>query len=143
MNKELLLQKYGYFDMVHGVTLKAVAQLKDDQLDFRPTPETRTVKELLSHMFGQEWVLAEGIPSGNFSQEEMISVEAEGIKSKTVGELIAFGRDCHQRAKAALERATEEQITGNIDTFFGSFTGWQIATFAYDEHWHHRGQFYV
>src|SRR5947209_6361573 len=134
MNKELLLQKFGYFDMVHSVTLKAVAQLKDDQLDFRPTAEIRTVKELLSHTFGQERVLAEGIPSGNFSQEEMNSVEAEGMKSKTVDELIAFARDCHQRAKSAFERASEEQITGNIDTCFGSFPGWQRATFAYDEH---------
>src|SRR5581483_4360923 len=143
MNKEQVLGKYGYFDMVHNVTLKAVAQLKDDQLDFRPAPEMRTAKELLSHLFGQECALIEGIRNRRLAQADFEAIDKDGLNTKTVAELIAYAKNCHQRAKAALEQTTEEQITGNMDTFFGSYPGWQLAMFAYDEHWHHRGQFYT
>jgi len=143
MNKETLLQKFGYFDMVHNVTLKAVAQLKDDQLDFRPSPDIRTVRELLSHLFGQEKALVGSIPRGQLSNEDMSSAESKGLSAKTVADMIAFGRDCHQSAKTALEKATNDQVAGNVKAFFGDYPGWQLANFSYDEHWHHRGQFYT
>ena len=129
--------------MVQNVTLKAMAQLSDDQLDFRPTAEVKTVRELLSHMFGSERALAESITSRKLTEEGQTAAEAEGTKTKTVAELIAFARDCHARAKAALEKATEEQLAEPVTAFYGSFPGWQLLMFAYDEHWHHRGQFYT
>jgi len=143
MDKQTLLQKYGYLDMVHSVTLKAIAQLSDSQLDFRPTPETRTVKELIGHIFGSERVTAETLLTGKLTQEEGNAAEAEALKLKTTAELIAWARDCHQQAKSKIEQATEEQIAGTIDVFYGSFPGWQMVNFAYDEHWHHRGQLYT
>jgi Uncharacterized protein conserved in bacteria len=143
MDKQTLLQKYGYFDMVQGVTLKAMAQLSDAQLDFRPTPEIKTAKELLSHIFGAECAMAESLLTGQLTQETLAAIENEGVKSKTTADLIAWARNCHQRAKTAIEKATEEQIAGTINAFYGVFPGWQIVNFAYDEHWHHRGQFYT
>ena len=143
MNKQALLEKYGYFDMVHKVTLMAMAQVSDDKLDFRPAPEMRTIKELLSHTFGSERALAESLVTRQLTHEGQTVIEGEGLKSKTTADLIAYARDCHQRAKSAIEKATEEQIAEPVTTFFGAFPGWQIANFAYDEHWHHRGQFYT
>jgi len=143
MDKQTLLQKYGYFDMVHGVTFKAIAQISDSQLDFRPTPETRTAKELIGHIYGSERVTAETLLTGKLTQEEANAAEAEVSKLKTTAEVIAWARDCHRQAKANLERATEEQIANNIEVFYGSFPGWQMVNFAYDEHWHHRGQLYT
>mgnify|MGYP003381101304 CR=1 FL=1 len=31
----------------------------------------------------------------------------------------------------------------SIAAYGQEFAGWQFITFAYDEHWHHRGQFTV
>jgi len=143
MDKQTLLQKYGYFDMVHGVTLKAIAQFSDSQLDFRPTPETRTVKELVGHIFASERVTAETLLTGKLTQEEADAAEAEAVKFNTTAELVDWARDCHQQAKSKIEQATEEQIAGNIEVFYGTFPGWQMVNFAYDEHWHHRGQLYT
>ena|SRR5215831_3789025 len=143
MNKEQLLAKYGYFDMVQNVTLKAMAQFTDDQLNFRATPEMRTAREILSHMFGAEAAMAEAVISRHLTEGELSAVEGEGVKTKTTAELIEFARQCHRRAKAALEQATEEQLAQPVDAFYGSFPGWQMVMFGYDEHWHHRGQIYT
>ena len=143
MDKQTLLQKYGYFDMVHGVTYKAIAQFKDDQLDYRPTPEVKSVKELVCHIYGGERVTAESLLTGKLTQEDSTATEAEGLKLKTTAELVAWARDCHERAKAAIEKAPEERISGNMEVFYGTFPGWQMVNFAYDEHWHHRGQLYT
>src|SRR5260221_620599 len=124
MNKQALLEKYGYFDMVHKVTLMAMAQVSDEKLDFRPVPEMRSIKELLSHTFGQERSLAESLLTRELTHESSTAIEGEGLKSKTMADLIAYARDCHQRAKSAIEKATEEQVTEPVTTFFGAFPGW-------------------
>src|SRR5215467_13042826 len=125
MDKQTLLQKWGYFDMVHGVTLKAIAQVSDAQLDFRPVPEVKSVKELLSHIFGTERVMAESLLTGELTKEAADAGEAEGKNIKTTAEMIAWARDCHQKATAAIQKATDEQLAGNVNAFYGSFPGWQ------------------
>ena len=42
-----------------------------------------------------------------------------------------------------LAAVSDEDLPKNIETPFGTFTMWQMFTFAYDEHWHHRGQLYT
>jgi uncharacterized damage-inducible protein DinB len=38
---------------------------------------------------------------------------------------------------------SDEDLAKTIETPFGSFPAWQMFAFTYDEHWHHRGQFYT
>jgi uncharacterized damage-inducible protein DinB len=70
MNKQELLARRDYFNMVHGVTVRAI---------------------------------------GAFTDEELTS---------------ARGRRCGR--------------PGSL----GTYPAWQYFNFAYDEHWHHRGQLY-
>jgi len=49
MTRELLLARRDYFNMVHGVTLRAIAALSDQDLDFRPRARLRTPRELIFH----------------------------------------------------------------------------------------------
>ena len=49
MNKFDVLAKLEYFNMVHGVTLRAIATLSDEDLDFLPRPNMRSPRELIFH----------------------------------------------------------------------------------------------
>ena len=62
---------------------------------------------------------------------------------KTVGDCVAFAKDCYLIAGNTLEELSEDQLTANIEAPFGTFPAWQYFNFMYDEHWHHRGQLYT
>ena len=68
MNKSDVLAKLEYFNMVHGVTLRAITTLGDEDLDFRPRPNMRSPRELIFHIYTQEKILAEAARSGRFSE---------------------------------------------------------------------------
>jgi uncharacterized damage-inducible protein DinB len=38
---------------------------------------------------------------------------------------------------------SEEDVARSVESPMGTYPAWQYFTFAYDEHWHHRGQLYV
>ena len=49
-------------------------------------------------------------------------------------------------SKAANDAAaamSDEDLQKVVESPFGSFPAWQYFQFAYDEHWHHRGQLYT
>ncbi|MEO8131483.1 MAG: DinB family protein [Bryobacteraceae bacterium] len=54
-----------------------------------------------------------------------------------------FAVACHQAAEDAFAAVTEDHLAAQVESPFGTFAGWQFFNFAYDEHWHHRGQLYT
>jgi hypothetical protein len=60
MTRQQVLDKRDSFNLVHGITLRAIETFADNELDFRPKPEMRTPRELIFHIYGQEQALAEG-----------------------------------------------------------------------------------
>jgi uncharacterized damage-inducible protein DinB len=150
MNKQALLGQRGYFQMVHGVTLKLIAAFSDADLDFRPKPEMRSVRDLFLHIYGMEKTWAANIrqPKLEAAEENKAIPEseegkAEAAKLKTVADVLTFAKESHQALDQALETISEEELAGNLETPFGTFPRWQMFAFAYDEHWHHRGQVYI
>jgi uncharacterized damage-inducible protein DinB len=150
MYKQMISGQRGYFQMVHGVTLSAIQTFTDKDLDFRPAPGTRSVRELILHIYGIEKSLAEGVRDGRVSAETEDAAipekpeAAAGLAAlTTVASAQDFARRCHQSADEAFEAISEEQLTAQVESPFGTFPGWQYFTFAYDEHWHHRGQLYT
>jgi uncharacterized damage-inducible protein DinB len=150
MNKQMISGKRGYFQMVHAVTLKAIGAFSDAELDFRPAPGMRSVRELILHIYGIEKSLATGVRDGRVSDEtENAAIpekpEAAALLAQltTVSAALAFARECHGVAEEAIEATTEDQLAAQVDSPFGTFPGWQFLQFAYDEHWHHRGQLYT
>jgi hypothetical protein len=69
MNKQELLARRDYFNMVHGVTVRAIGAFTDEELDFRPGPAIRTPRELIFHIYAQEKLLAEAAQQGRFTME--------------------------------------------------------------------------
>jgi uncharacterized damage-inducible protein DinB len=150
MNKEALLGQRGYFKMVHGVTLRLIGSFADADLDYRPKPEMRSVRDLVLHIYGMQKAFGEGAREGRLTDEienkcipETEAGKAEAAKLKTVADCQKFARECHQAGDDALAALTEEQLARPLESPFGTFPTWQYFAFAYDEHWHHRGQLYT
>jgi len=143
MDKAALVSKFKYFDLVHGVTLRAIGKFTDEQLDFRPKPEVRSVRELIHHIYAGERVLAEGVRAGRITQEDDRRAQDELAQVTTVQAALDYARACHKAAQEALDAVSDEDLTRDVESPFGSFPGWQYFAFAYDEHWHHRGQLYT
>ncbi len=150
MNKEALLGQRAYFNMVHGVTLRLIGSFTDADLDFSPKAGMRSVRDLFAHIYGMEKVWAEDVRRNKITQEsenraipESAEGKAETAKLKTIADVQAFARASHLALDNALNDITDEELAGNVETPFGTFPLWQMFAFAYDEHWHHRGQIYT
>ena len=136
--------------MVHGVTVRALGALADEDLDYRPQPGMRSIKELVYHIYAMEKLVGESVRRGGFTPEmENIPLpEVEEAKAvlaglDTVVRLQDFARDCHRSAGEAAQSLSDEELARIVEVSYGSFPVWQFFVFAYDEHWHHRGQIYT
>ena len=149
MDKKELLARREYFNMVHGVTMRAIGSFADGELDFRPKPGMRNPRELIFHIYSQEKLLAQAAERGQFTLEmanasnpEDQSAAAGLAALTTVSAAQAFADACHQAAETIYRALPEEQIARPIESPFGTYPAWRFFLFAYDEHWHHRGQLY-
>ena len=150
MNKEALFGQRAYFKMVHSVTVRSIEPLTTEELDFRPRPEMRSLRELFYHIYAMEKNWATHLPTDKITQEEENTcipetAEAKAVLAnlKTVADLQAFANEANKMMDATLEKMSEEEIASMVETPFGTFPTWQMFTFTYDEHWHHRGQLYT
>jgi uncharacterized damage-inducible protein DinB len=150
MNKQTLLAQREYFNMVHGVTLRAIGTFSDEQLEFRPQPVMRTPRELIFHIYSQEKILAEAARQGRFTLEaaNRSSPENEAAASElntlvTVRHVRMYAEACHQVGEDTLGAMSEDELSRPVESPFGTYPAWRYFAFAYDEHWHHRGQLYT
>lgn len=150
MTKQQLLGRRDYFNLVHAVTVRAIDTFIDSDLDFRPMPAMRTPRELIFHIYAQERLLAEAARDGrltvetaNASSPEEPPGAAALASLQTVADLKAYAEACHQTAEGIYRSMSEEDVRRPIEGPFGTFPAWQYFAFAYDEHWHHRGQLYT
>lgn len=150
MNKQALLEIRQYFDMVHGVTLRLIGSFSDADLDYRPKPGMRSVRELIAHIYTQERVMAEGVKAGKLTQEVESQVNPETEDGKKIADSLAtvaqaqdYARASHKVAGELLVSLSDEQLASMIEAPYGTFPASQYFSFSYDEHWHHRGQLYT
>lgn len=80
--------------------------------------------------------------SKEYTPEDEIGAAAAS-KIRTVKDMQQYAQLCHDTASEALAGITEAELARTVRSAFGEFTGAQFLTFLYDEHWHHRGQFYT
>jgi uncharacterized damage-inducible protein DinB len=150
MNKQALLGQREYFKMVHGVTLRLIGTFSDKDLDYRPQPSARSVRDLILHIYGMQRTFGEGIKQGKLTDEvenkavpETEAGKVVAATLKTVADCQKYARECHRAGDDALAPLTDEDLARQLESPFGTFQVWQYFAFAYDEHWHHRGQLYT
>jgi uncharacterized damage-inducible protein DinB len=61
----------------------------------------------------------------------------------TVADARRYAEACHQAAEEIFRKMSEDELARPVESPMGTFPAWQYFTFAYDEHWHHRGQLYT
>jgi uncharacterized damage-inducible protein DinB len=150
MTREQLLARGDYLNMVHGVTLRAIAALADHDLDFRPMARMRTPRELIFHIYAQEQLIAEAVRDGRFTMEGANGSNPEDASNAsalaalaTVKDAVEYANRCHQAAEEIYRALSEADVARPVESPMGTYPAWQFFQFAYDEHWHHRGQLYV
>jgi uncharacterized damage-inducible protein DinB len=150
MTKQELLAHRDYFNLVHGVTLRAIDAFADRELGYRPQSGMRTPRELVFHVYAQERVLAEAARDGRFTAEmanasnpEDPSMVAALTALATVADVHAYASTCHRAAEDVCRALSDDDVARRIESPFGTYPAWRYFLFAYDEHWHHRGQLYT
>jgi uncharacterized damage-inducible protein DinB len=150
MTREQLLARGDYLNMVHGITLRAIAVLADHDLDFRPMARMRTPRELIFHIYAQEQLIAEAVRDGRFTMEGANGSNPEDASNAsalaglaTVKDAVEYANRCHQAAEEIYRALSEADVARPVESPMGTYPAWQFFQFAYDEHWHHRGQLYV
>src|SRR5215510_7753888 len=150
MNRQEFLARLGYFNMVHGVTIRAIGAFSNEELGYRPRPDMRTPRELIFHIYSQEKILAEAARSGRFTMEAANQSNPEDEATSpvldtlvTVDDARKYAEMCHQTAEKIYSAMSDDDLVRPIESPMRARPAWQFFSFAYDEHWHHRGQLYT
>jgi len=136
MNKAGLEGVIGYLRMVFPVSRRLVDQLPEDKMGFRPTPESRSAAEIIAHNYTFLGDAADTAAKG-----EQVSSTEPTFTSKA--DLLAYMDQRVAHFFSVWETLTDAHLAKAIAAYEQEFAGWQFINFAYDEHWHHRGQFTV
>ena len=138
------------FRTVRDNTIKIAEEIPENKYDFRPAPETRTVREMLAHLAVstgfQSHVHSNGITDMahlNF-QELFQKFSAEETRPRSKDELIAFLKDGGNRFASYLEGLSEqflaEQVVMRPGTTPAAKSRFEMLLSAKEHEMHHRGQ---
>lgn len=141
MNAATVKKNWEYFRQVHGVGLRAVANLPADSLDAQPIPKMRTPKELVLHLYGMVSAFPTGVRDGVLQDEDGAAAAAAEIRTKA--ELLAWCRLQWEKGDVIVGLLDDAKVTGLVQTpWAGAMPGHVILQILSDEFWHHRGQLY-
>jgi uncharacterized damage-inducible protein DinB len=149
MTSEQLAARLDYFRLVHGVTRRAIRTFGDDDLTFRPASGMRSPRELVFHIYEQERRLAEAARDAHLTMEAADASNPEGggaaqcAQLTTIDAAAAFADACHATLDTTFRQLSSEDLARPVESPFGPYPAWRYLAFAYDEHWHHRGQLYL
>lgn len=141
MDRKTLLSVWDQFRQIHGVTVRAIEAIPADQLDARPIPNMRSVKELVDHIY----VYVRGVPPA-ILRGELVSEDCPPHLERltTHKDFVTYAVESFRIADQAVAKMTDNHVATSIPTFFGKdFTGMALMQVTYDEHLHHRGQLYA
>jgi uncharacterized damage-inducible protein DinB len=132
-----------HFNKTTQVTCKAVAMVPPDKADLKPSPEMMSAKDLAIHIFVGEKGMMSGAMTGEITHEVFASTAAQAA-GMTMEQIAAWGEKIHAETTEWLAKATPEDLTKPVKTFFGMPMTGQTCVMGSHEHMvHHRGQLYV
>src|SRR5262249_55933693 len=143
MDKGTLDQMWDQFRQKYGVYLRLLEAIPEDAFYTVPVAGMRTPAELLVHV-SRTVVrdIAEGVARGEITADEA----SEGTTAADLGgksALIAFARQCFERADAAVKRIGDAELAAMVPTPWKAvWPGWVAIHVLSDEFMPHRGQLY-
>jgi uncharacterized damage-inducible protein DinB len=138
------------FRTVRDNTIKIAEEIPENKYDFRPAPDTRTVRETLAHLAVgtgfQSHVHTSNVTDMtqvNF-QELFKKFSAEEGKPRTKAELVAYLKDEGDAFASYLEGLSEsflaEQVSMRPGTVPATKSRFEMLLSAKEHEMHHRGQ---
>jgi uncharacterized damage-inducible protein DinB len=143
MDKTALDQMWDQFRQKYGVYLRLLEALPEDRYASSPIAGMRPPAELMVHVSGTVVRdIAEGVAKGEITVDEAGEANtAARLGSKAA--LIAFARECFERADAAVKRIGDAELAAMVPTPWKAvWPGWVAIHVLSDEFMHHRGQLY-
>jgi uncharacterized damage-inducible protein DinB len=143
MDKATLDQMWDQFRQKYGVYLRLLEAIPEDRFATHPVAGMRTPAELAVHVSSTVVRdIVEGVAKGEITVDEA----AEGKTAVELGNkaaIIAFARQCFERADAAVKRIGDAELAAMVPTPWHSvWPGWVAFHVLSDEFMHHRGQLY-
>jgi uncharacterized damage-inducible protein DinB len=144
MNKTTLDQMWDQFRQKYGVYLRLLEAIPAEGYFTNPVPGMRSPAELSVHVSGSVVRdIAEGVAKGEITADE----SSEGKIAEELGNkaaILAFARQCFERADAAVKRIGDPELAAMVTTPWNkSWPGWVAFHILHDEFLHHRGQLYA
>jgi uncharacterized damage-inducible protein DinB len=138
------------FRTVRGNTVKIAEEIPEEQYDFRPTPDVRTVGKMLVHIalgpsvaFHVHGNKISDMATINFP-EMMQKRGAEEAKPRSKGEIIAFLKSEGDKFASFLEGLSDsflaERVTMQERAGGGTKTRFEMLLSPKEHEMHHRGQ---
>jgi uncharacterized damage-inducible protein DinB len=141
MNRQGHLANWDQMRLRHGITLRLLEQIPDDQLARRPIAGMRTPVELLVHMYTGLQSMADSTHTGTCASPDEKAIVA-GISTKA--ELRRYVTQAWAAGDKQAQSVTDPQLGSPVKTPWGdTFPGYAMFGVIYDEYLHHRGQLYA
>ena len=138
MNKAALVPAWDMNRMRHGIALRCVQALSDEQVNAHPIQGMRSARELVVHMYAFVRAAAESVLAGAVTMDEKPSQ----ARVQTKADLLAYMEESWRAADAAFQKATDAQLAAPVSAPWGAMPGGVMISMIPDEFIHHRGQLY-
>ncbi len=123
---------------------RAVLAIPPERLDFKPTSENMSAKEISYHVYQGLYALFRGAATGELSEEDFQEIPFDPEAATKPEDIVAYGRRVKAYAARALVGLKEEDLDRRVRFFFGGeSTGFEALEAAYTEALHHRGQLQI
>ncbi len=138
------------FRTVRKNTIQIAQDIPEDKYDFKPSPDSRSVKQTLAHIATlttfPTMLHGERIPIEKIDFQEYIkAVTAEEAKLQTKDQIVAKLKDAGEKFASLLEGINDEKFLAEVITFRPgaqppSRTRFDLLLAAKEHEMHHRGQ---
>ena len=141
MNQQAFHQFWDHFRQKYGVYLRTLEAIPADRYYSNPVPGMRSPAELSVHISGSiVRDITEGVAKGRITADES-SEDKIAADLGTKPALIAYARECFDRASAAATRIGDTELAAQVPTPWKAvWPGVVAVRVMNDEFVHHRGQ---
>lgn len=139
MNSEAIKDLFSQLKLSHGVVKKLIEKIPNDKLDWKPTNEIRSVKEITTHFYGTGNGFVQAIQTGNLTEEENRNFEK--TDAANLIDLVKFSDNAFNSIFNLATKLTDDELTKKVKIFYGEFSAFQLLQFFFTEFYHHYGQF--
>jgi uncharacterized damage-inducible protein DinB len=118
---------------------KAILKIPLDQLEFSPTAETMTAKQLASHIYQTLYILTRSTSLGEFRLTHLDGIPFSMGAVRVPQDIVEYGKNVKRYVRDAVADFRDEDLERVVKEEWG-MTGFVAMRTAFEEAIHHRGQ---